>query len=559
MKIIKLHVENFGKLSNFDCIFNDNFTQFIEDNGWGKTTLSSFIKAMFYGLEANGRKKEFESQRSKYLPWQGGNYGGNLTFNIKNKTYTIYRYFGKTPELDTFQLFDEDLKKVSDDFSKSIGEELFGVGEETFLISSYFGQSKLDINLTDQAVSSLAGLEKFKNDAENVDIALNIIEKKRKEIVSITPKQIQLKEIQNSIASNESLLELKENKAKDFKDKLQKLTDERKRLLQVSKAEDEQRKTQIKLLNEKTILQEKLNQKNNELNLILSNSVLDRKKSNSNFKYFLSSLLILVSIVFAIFGFMKLINIIFDFTLSVFCLIGGICCMLFFRKKDDVSTKVKQDDLQILKSEIQSIKQSIELLPELNIKIFEKNNQLQREVENEFIALQTSYNEILSEIDLIKDELSILLENKKNTEEAVNLNEQKINLLKLASKFLETARENVSLRFVKPLNSKFKSLFEKFNIQNEIALNTKLDAQIITSKGAKNVGFLSKGSQDLVAICQRFSMLEDIYKKEKPFLILDDSFVNIDDSNMNVAKKIISFLSNNYQVIYFTCSKSRKM
>ena len=63
MKIIKLHIENFGKLSNFDYVFDKNLTQIVEDNGWGKTTLSTFIKSIFYGLEANGRKKDFESQR----------------------------------------------------------------------------------------------------------------------------------------------------------------------------------------------------------------------------------------------------------------------------------------------------------------------------------------------------------------------------------------------------------------------------------------------------------------------------------------------------------------
>ena len=49
MKLDKLHIDNFGKLQNLDLNFNENFNQIIEENGWGKTTLSVFIKAMFFG------------------------------------------------------------------------------------------------------------------------------------------------------------------------------------------------------------------------------------------------------------------------------------------------------------------------------------------------------------------------------------------------------------------------------------------------------------------------------------------------------------------------------
>ena len=56
MKIVKLHIENFGKLSNFDLSFSSELNQFIHENGWGKSTLCAFIKAMVYGLEAMGRK-----------------------------------------------------------------------------------------------------------------------------------------------------------------------------------------------------------------------------------------------------------------------------------------------------------------------------------------------------------------------------------------------------------------------------------------------------------------------------------------------------------------------
>lgn len=559
MKIIKLHIENFGKLSNFDYVFDKNLTQIVEDNGWGKTTLSTFIKSIFYGLEANGRKKDFESQRSKYFPWQGGNYGGNLTFQTSGKTYTVFRTFGKTPEQDYFQLYDEDTKRISYDYSKEIGKELFGVGEETFVISSYFGQSKLNFDLTDQAISSLAGLEKFKNDAENVDIALNIIEKKRKEIVAYTPKVNQLNQVKKSIETSENLLVVKENRAKEIKEKLLKIEEDRNRVYQVSKAEDEQRKKQVELLNEKTLLQEKLNQKNTELSELLTNETNCEKSSKFNLKFLLSLIMIFASVVLCICGMLNLFNLVIAYVLAVLLFIGGFISFILGKKKSSSISNDNEKNVQNLRTEIEILKQKLQIIPNFDIKVFEKNNELIRNIDNDYIATQTSFNEALADIELIKEELSVLIENKKKIEDDIKLSENKINILKQTSKFLENARENVSQRFVNPLNNKFKKLFEKFNLQNDIALDTKLDAHVLTNNGAKAVGFLSKGSQDLVFICQRFCMLEDIYKKEKPFLILDDSFVNVDDEKINVIREIISLLTKDYQVIYFSCSKSRKI
>ena len=55
MKLISCHIENFGKLSDFDMDFKDGLNTVLEENGWGKTTLAAFIKAMFYGLESTMR------------------------------------------------------------------------------------------------------------------------------------------------------------------------------------------------------------------------------------------------------------------------------------------------------------------------------------------------------------------------------------------------------------------------------------------------------------------------------------------------------------------------
>ena len=67
--------------------------------------------------------------------------------------------------------------------------------------------------------------------------------------------------------------------------------------------------------------------------------------------------------------------------------------------------------------------------------------------------------------------------------------------------------------------------------------------------------FLSSGYQDLIGICLRLAFVDVMYKDEKPFIILDDPFANLDGEKILKAKELIEQVSKEYQVIYFTCHK----
>ena len=48
-----------------------------------------------------------------------------------------------------------------------------------------------------------------------------------------------------------------------------------------------------------------------------------------------------------------------------------------------------------------------------------------------------------------------------------------------------------------------------------------------------------------------------MYRDDFPFIIMDDPFVNMDDNIINGAKMLIETLSEDYQILYFTCHRSR--
>ena len=52
MKLLRLEIQNFGKFSGYTQDLTGGLNTLCEENGWGKSTLAVFIKAMLYGLPA---------------------------------------------------------------------------------------------------------------------------------------------------------------------------------------------------------------------------------------------------------------------------------------------------------------------------------------------------------------------------------------------------------------------------------------------------------------------------------------------------------------------------
>ncbi len=147
MKLIKCHVEGFGTLSGFDQTFGDGITVISEENGFGKTTLAVFIKTMLYGMPDTKSKDITKNDRVKYLPWQGGAFGGYLIFEVlyrgKTRRIRIDRKFGKKASEDEFSVTDAETGERLDGFSSDLGQELFGIDADAFSKSIYLPQERM--------------------------------------------------------------------------------------------------------------------------------------------------------------------------------------------------------------------------------------------------------------------------------------------------------------------------------------------------------------------------------------------------------------------------------
>ena len=183
MKLISLHIENFGCLQDYDLKFGDGLTVIREPNGFGKTTLAEFIRAMFYGFPRAAKTLD-KNKRKKYIPWGGGKCGGHLTFAFEGTAYRIERTFGVTPRGDSFNLIDLNTNKKSTRFSENIGVELFRLDAESFERSTYMPQfHELGSLSTDSIRAKLGDLVEDTNDINNFDKAVTALKNKRSSLV----------------------------------------------------------------------------------------------------------------------------------------------------------------------------------------------------------------------------------------------------------------------------------------------------------------------------------------------------------------------------------------
>ena len=184
MKILRLHVENFGTLQNFDLSLADGLNVLYQKNGWGKSTLAVFIKAMFYGLPATAKRSLDENERKKYAPWQGGAFGGSLEFSCGKGSYRIERFFGTKEAADSFALYDLATNKPSTVFSAAVGEELFGIDADGFERSTYLSQRALVSGKENNSISAkLGGALDEVGDIGSFDVAMEALEKRRRHYV----------------------------------------------------------------------------------------------------------------------------------------------------------------------------------------------------------------------------------------------------------------------------------------------------------------------------------------------------------------------------------------
>ena len=154
MKIERLHIDNFGKFSDYTIDFSDGFNLVFGNNEDGKTTIMSFIRLMFYG-SGTSKSDLFSNLRRRYTPFSQEKMGGSIDFTHNGNSYTLSKQFGKTQKSDKVVLLDNALgTPINLPAGSEIGEMFFSLSAGAFEKSIYLG------SLPPYAEDGTADLEK---------------------------------------------------------------------------------------------------------------------------------------------------------------------------------------------------------------------------------------------------------------------------------------------------------------------------------------------------------------------------------------------------------------
>lgn len=134
-------------------------------------------------------------------------------------------------------------------------------------------------------------------------------------------------------------------------------------------------------------------------------------------------------------------------------------------------------------------------------------------------------------------------------------------LIEAAERELKNAEQALKDRYVAPVKEKF--LKYASETEERLGLGIQMDqnfrVRFDRDGELREDGHLSAGQRSVYALCLRLALTDNMFEKEKPFIIMDDPFVNLDEEHMQKVKRLIKKLSENTQLIYFCCHESRKI
>lgn len=132
----------------------------------------------------------------------------------------------------------------------------------------------------------------------------------------------------------------------------------------------------------------------------------------------------------------------------------------------------------------------------------------------------------------------------------------------MASDLLQRAKESLTARYADPIRISFCNYWEMITGSSAAGIYVDANSNVtIEEKGRqRDSASFSTGWRDLAGICLRTALADAMYPpdgRERPFLVLDDPFTNLDDGKIEGAMCFLRETGRNYQILYFTCSGAR--
>lgn len=578
MKLLKLHVNNFGTLSEKDYVFDAGVSSFLESNGSGKTTLASFIAVLFYGFyDENGRVRK-DGLRARFRPWQGGAYGGYLEFESGGLAYRLERYFGSKPAEDELSVYHRDTLIPTNAFGPVPGISLFGIDAGSFAQTVFISDNRLESGVSDEVHAKLGGLLDDAADIGNFQRAeqrlLNLLNTESPTRVTGRIRKMKMDleemkaEIREEAAEQRALSEIEE-KERELRQKMDSVENAFSEAeAQFAEIERLRQAGQAIRQREEALLKE-AEAKADEARIA------DHAHGKMRLRAVLSSFFTLVLLFFGLLG----LNLVPGISLRFPVYLPPMLCALasallvfsivlwvrFFKWKDRAEQDERTERIEILRREIAELKKAEKASASNGFSEDPATLSARMRAINAERRKLDSETHLLSEARSLHErrllELSELREKHDALEEEIDEALIRYRRLESSLHFLREAKIRFAARYASPVRQSFRRYISV--ILGEETDRFKLDAAgnvSIEEAGAlRSLSMLSHGYQDLVWFSMRIALVDAMYAGEPPALILDDPFVNLDAEKFERAKRLVRELASRYQILYFTCHESRRI
>lgn len=189
-------------------------------------------------------------------------------------------------------------------------------------------------------------------------------------------------------------------------------------------------------------------------------------------------------------------------------------------------------------------------------------NSMITEVDDKTEKLKKAKNQYERQLEELRNQLDVRDEKRLELEEELERQEvdtKRYNTVQYACAFMSKAKEQLTARYMNPIANSFSKYYQLLteDVSKRCIIDANIEAKFHEQGEFRDARNLSAGYRDLIGICMRLALVDVMYKAEKPFLILDDPFVNLDKEKVDRGNQMLISVAKNYQIIYFTCHDSR--
>ncbi len=186
----------------------------------------------------------------------------------------------------------------------------------------------------------------------------------------------------------------------------------------------------------------------------------------------------------------------------------------------------------------------------------------EKDIQYQIETIEDQLRELRQERDRIRcivENIPIWEDDMARIQVEIEEDKKKCKLAECTLDLLRQAKDNLANNYV----GKVERGFEKYaNILFDEELGEfRVDKDLklyMDEKGvSREVISFSAGIIDGIMLCMRLALVDALFSNEKPFLIFDDPFVNLDDKHTKRALEILHKIAEEYQIVYLVCNSSR--